>query len=252
MNAELELGERLTDAATAAPDRLGATLEELRRRGARRRRTRIGVTSAAVVLAVAGGTAGAAGALIGGGGGTVAAPPSLAPSAAGASGPQPGVSGDGEPVVEPGTTIDTGEAVAGGVLTFWFEVRDDRLLQAVGQRGADGKLTLFGVTNDPDVAGSGPGGPGFHAGWIFGEGQDQFFTGYVVGDVTTVTLTVDGTVRTARVAAWPPDPAVHVWWLRVPEAPGTPWQPASVRDLTGRDATGRVVAAVPEGGVGPG
>ncbi|MDG6109512.1 hypothetical protein Daura_09355 [Dactylosporangium aurantiacum] len=268
MNAELELGERLTDAAIAAPDRLGVTFEELRRRGARRRRTRLGVTSAAVVLAVAGGTAVAAGALPGrdaGGsadGAPVATQPSVAASQAGSpagspagsasaeSVPAPG--GDPAAVIEPPATIDTGEAVAGGVLTLWFGVQDNRFVQAVGQRGTDGKLALLGVTNDPDVTGPVPGGPGFHAGWEFGGGADRFLTGYVVGDVTTVTLTVDGTARTAKVAAWPPHPAVHVWWLRVPEAPGTPWQQARVRDLTARDASGKVVAVHADGGVGTG
>ena len=155
-------------------------------------------------------------------------------------------------MVEPVTTIDTGEAIDGGTLAFWFGVHQDRFLQAVGQRGADGKLALIGVTNDPDVTGTGPGDAGFHAGWEVGTGPDRFVTGYVIGDVTTVTLIVDGTPRTAKSAVWAENPAVHVWWLRVPEVPGTPWQQVQVRDLTGYDAAGKVVAAKPDGGIGVG
>jgi hypothetical protein len=276
------LTDQLTDVAAAAPDRLGVTVEELRRRGARRRRTRIGVASAAVLL-VAGGTAGGVlsgvlnGALGGGSGGgsgsgsgsgsTVGAPPATAGPAgrpsAGASaedgtGRRP--SGTGYAVVEPVTTIDTGEAIAGGTLTIWFAVHEDRFLQAVGQRGPDGKLALTGVTNDPDVTGTGPGNVGFHAGWEVGSGSDRFVTGYVVGDATTanltvtltVTLTVDGTPATAKVATWPENPAVHVWWLRVPAAAGVMASPVQVRDLVATDAAGTVVASLPNGGVGHG
>ncbi|MEV4511890.1 hypothetical protein AB0K00_23340 [Dactylosporangium sp. NPDC049525] len=269
MNTVLQLSERLseqlTDVATAAPDQLGVTVEELRRRGARRRQTRIGVASAAVLL-VAGATAG--GVLSGVGsagsgpeGATVGAPPATAgPSAGGrsagtstdASTATSADAGSEYAVVEPVTTIATGEATAGGELTLWFAVHDDRFLQAVGQRGPDGRLALIGVTNDPDVAGTGPGDVGFHAGWEVGSGQDRFITGYVVGDVTKVALTVDGTPMTARSAAWSENPAVHVWWLRVPAPAGTNGQPAQVRDLTAFDAAGGVVAAEPDGAVGVG
>ncbi|GAA3189489.1 hypothetical protein ACFO1B_36835 [Dactylosporangium siamense] len=252
------LAGRLTDVAAAAPDRLGVTFEELRRRGARRRRTRIGVASAAVLL-VAGGTtggilSGALGAGLSGGSGngsgggaTVGAPPATA----GAAGrPSAGASSEGYPgyaVVGPVTTIDTGEAVAGGTLAIWFAVYDSRFVQAVGQRGPDGKLDLMGITNDPDVTGTGPGDVGFHAGWDVGSHPDRFFTGYVVGDVTAVTLTIDGVPTKAKVAAWPENPAVHAWWLRVPAV-----SPVDVRNLVATDAAGTVVASLPEGGVGPG
>lgn len=155
-------------------------------------------------------------------------------------------------VVEPVTTIDTGEAIAGGTLTLWFAVHEDRFLQAVGHRGADGKLALVGVTNDPDVTGTGPGDVGFHAGWEVGSGADRFVTGYVVGDVTKVTLTVDGAPATAKVAAWPENPAVHVWWLRVPAAAGAAASSVQVRDLVATDAAGTVVASAPDGGVAVG
>ncbi|MFF5226926.1 hypothetical protein [Dactylosporangium sp. NPDC000521] len=251
MNTELELGDRLTDAAAAAPSQLGVTVEELRRRGARRRRTRIAVTSSAALLVVAASTlAGFSGVGTGSAGdegrAAVGAPPTTAPSV------EP-VQGDeaGDPAIQPRTTIDTGEAFDGGTLTFWFAVRQDVFLQVVGQR-KDGRLTLHGVTNDPDVTGAGPGDPGFHAGWEFGNGQDRFLTGYVVGDVAKVTLTVDGTPREAKTAAWAENPAVHVWWVRAPELPGAPYQQAQVRDLTAFDASGRALATLKEGGVGVG
>lgn len=275
MNADLQLGERLTDAATAAPDQLGVTVEELRRRGTRRRQTRIGVASATVLL-VAGGAVAAG--VLGGGLGSVSgdrtgtagrarddglgvgapavAGPSAGPSASASAGSRggPGTPAPEAPLlqVDPAATIDTGERIAGGVLTLWFVTADGQLLQVVGQRAPDGALSLFGVTNDPDVEGAGPGGVGFHAGWEVGSGPDRFITGYVVGDVKTVTLTVDGTAATAKTAVWRGNPAVHVWWLRVPEVPGTAWQQAQVRNLTGWDAAGRVVTAIPEGGVGVG
>ncbi|GAB3873388.1 hypothetical protein [Dactylosporangium cerinum] len=150
------------------------------------------------------------------------------------------------------TTIDTGEAIAGGTLTIWFAVHEGRFLQAVGQRGPDGKLALTGVTNDPDVTGTGPGDVGFHAGWDVGSDPDRFFTGYVVGDVTTVTLTVDGVPVTAKVATWPENPAVHVWWLRVPAAAAGVASPVQVGNLVATNAAGTVVAALPSGGVGAG
>ncbi|MEV0559971.1 hypothetical protein [Dactylosporangium sp. NPDC050588] len=252
MNTELELGERLTDAAAAAPDQLGVSVEELRRRGARRQRTRIAVTSAVAVLAVAAGAlVGISGVGTGSAGDdgmtTVGAPPTVAQSA------EP-VQGDeaGDPAIQPTATIDTGEAFDGGTLTFWFAVRQNRFLQAVGRRTPDGKLSLYGVTNDPDVTGAGPGDPGFHAGWEFGNGQDRFLTGYVVGDVAKVTLTVDGTPREARTAAWAGNPTVHVWWVRAPEVPGAPYQQAQVRDLTALNANGKPLATHKEGGVGVG
>jgi len=265
----LQLSERisdqLSDAATAAPDQLGVTVEELRWRGARRRRrTRIGVASA-VMLLVAGATAGGLiGGLGSGGSGTaglaVGAPPATAGSSGKPSaGPSAGTSTDASAadgseyaVVEPVTTIATGETMAGGELTLWFAVHQDRFLQAVGQRGADGRLALMGVTNDPDVVGTGPGDVGFHAGWEVGSGQDRFVTGYVVGAVTKVTLTVDGTPMTAKSAAWGENPAVHVWWLRVPAPADTQGQRTQVRDLTAFDAAGGVVAAEPDGAVGVG
>jgi hypothetical protein len=150
------------------------------------------------------------------------------------------------------TTIDTGEQIAGGTLTLWFAVHEQWFLQVVGQRGPDGKLALMGVTNDPDLTGASPGDAGFHAGWQTGEGPDRFVLGYVLGDVTTVTLTVDGAPATARVATWPENPAVHAWWLRVPVKTGAVETSVQVRDLVAKDAAGKVVASLPGGGVGVG
>jgi hypothetical protein len=258
MTTELELGERLTDAATAAPDQLGIPVEELRRRGARRRRTRVAATSAATVLAVAvagGGAVALSGGFGGAGAATVGAPPSVAAAPSGSAVP----SGDPNPdllAVDPATTIDTGEAVAGGTLTLWFAPHDGRFLQVVGVRAAGGRLAVHGVTNDPEITGGAPGAAGFHAGWQFGEGQDRFVTGYLVtdplaGDVAKVSLTVDGQPMTARTATWSGNPAVRVWWLRVPDPAGTQ-QYAQIRDLTGFDAGGKVLAVIPDGGVGVG
>ncbi|MEV4137047.1 hypothetical protein AB0J72_33360 [Dactylosporangium sp. NPDC049742] len=250
MNTELELGERLTDAAAAAPDQLGVSVEELRRRGTRRQRTRIAVTAAAVLVVTAGALVGVSGVGTGSAGDdgltTVGAPPTASPS------PEP-VQGDeaGDPAIQPTATIDTGESFDGGTLTFWFAVRQNQFLQAVGRRTPDGKLSLYGVTNDPDT-GTVPGDPGFHAGWEFGSGQDRFLTGYVVGDAAKVTLTVDGTPREAKTAAWAGNPTVHVWWVRAPEVPGAPYQQAQVRDLTAFDPTGKTLATHKEGGVGVG
>jgi ribosomal protein S18 acetylase RimI-like enzyme len=90
---------------------------------------------------------------------------------------------------------------------------------------------------------------GFYCGSDVGElGADHhswLIVGYVVGDVSTVSLTIDGHVHTAAAEAWSENPRVHIYWSVGPvlqhyrsKAQGS----AMVTEMIARDAVGRIVA----------
>ncbi|GGM12256.1 hypothetical protein ACFFX1_32885 [Dactylosporangium sucinum] len=245
MTTDLDLTERLADAASAAPDQLGVTIGELRLRGARQRRTRAGVASAAAALVVAGG----AFAVAGGSPAPVAAPPS--------PGPAPSLS----PIplsevprmyitVVPSGGLGLDNALGDDGVGLWFAESDGRFVLAFGVRSPDGGISLRSVGTDPAVAPPGPGDAGFHAGYQTSAGDSRFLLGYVVGRaasgpgaVARVTLTIDGRATTAQTAAWPVDGRVHVWWVRLPADTA----PLDVTGLTAVDAQGTVIARIPAG-----
>ncbi|WP_238018418.1 hypothetical protein KZZ52_09150 [Dactylosporangium sp. AC04546] len=245
MTTDLDLNERLADAASAAPDQLGVTIGELRRRGASRRRTRAGVASAAAALVVAGG----AFAVAGGEPAPIAAP----------GGPSPSPSLSAIPVTDlprvyislsPSGTVELGEPVGNASVSLWFAEADARFVMVFGIRDDAGRLVLQAVESDPDVTPPGPGDVGFHAGFTTFGGDSQFLLGYLVapaghgpGAVAKVSLTIDGVPTTAETSAWPKDPRVVAWWVRLPA--GT--APPDVTGLTAVDERGTVIARVPAG-----
>jgi hypothetical protein len=216
-----DLTEQLYAAASAAPDELGLSLPQVRRRGARRRRIRTSALAGAAVIAVAAGTY-----LF-----SPAAPP-VSPVVAAPASPSPSTTD--LPAV-PDQAIDTTTDVGGGTAAFWVIPKDGALLLAVGRHLADSRYELVGVTRATgDVRAA-----GFHATGELLVGPARFLCGYVVGpDVATVRLTLQGSPVTASTAPWPADPTLHVWWYAVPSTP----QAGEVRALS---AAGAVVAQAP-------
>lgn len=152
-----------------------------------------------------------------------------------------------------GALIRTGTAHSGGKLTLWFsESNHGKLHLSLGARDAKGALRSFG---DAVAASRRPGGKGFKAAYnaVNGDSEPREYAlvGIVVGDVSRVTLTVDGKPRTARVAPWSEDPRVHAWWVlgaKLDRWPGKS-QPikGQVTGLTAYGPDGTVVARGDDG-----
>lgn len=269
-----ELAGLLNAAAELAPADLGSDLGEIRRRGRRRNRTRRAATACAGVVtaaAIVAGTAAATSTFSGTGGPTphqVGAPavPDAGLPATEASRTEPPTN----PPVEPppgtftgkpiGELIKTDTAHSGGKLTLWFSesaAGNGRLHLSLGARDATGELRTFGSA----VASSRrPTGVGFKAAYdaVNGDSEprDYALVGIVVGDVSRVTLTVDGKPRTAHVATWSEDPQVHAWWVlgdKLDRWPGKS-QPlrGEVSNLTAYGPDGKVVARGGDGDVAHG
>jgi hypothetical protein len=236
MNTDVEtvLPERLTEAAELAPDQLGASLADIRRRGTGRRRARTGLTVAAALVGVGGLTVTALAVVPGKG---------SAPEQFGAP-PVAVASPSYEPDTPIGPTWKTGISYGDGELTVWVEkpaVYNGKIMVAIAIRHPDGSLQRCGEAIDlagDDLA------PGIHEGYNVLDGTpDRAFTlvGYVVGtEVAALTMTIDGTRHTAKLVTWPADPRVKIWWLAGPDG-ATPDTNVEPTNVVGTDKAGAKV-----------
>ncbi|MET7403321.1 hypothetical protein ABZS66_58595, partial [Dactylosporangium sp. NPDC005572] len=152
--------------------------------------------------------------------------------------------------VSPSGAVELGQPVGNASVSLWFAEADARFVMVFGTRDSAGRMVLQGIGSDPDVVPPGPGDVGFHAGYTTSGGDSRFVLGYVVGPagsgpgaVANVSLTIDGVPTTAETSAWPKDPRVVAWWVRMPADTA----PLDVTGLTAVDGRGTVIARVPAG-----
>jgi hypothetical protein len=80
--------------------------------------------------------------------------------------------------------------------------------------------------------------------------------GIVTGDVSRVTLTVDGKPRTARIATWSEDPRVHAWWVLGDKLDRWPGKSEPIKgeisNLTAYGPDGKIIARGDDGDIAHG
>lgn len=154
-----------------------------------------------------------------------------------------------------GELIKTNTAYSGGKLTLWFsESNDKRLYLSLGARNAKGALRSFGSAVALSRLST---GAVFRAtsDAVNGDSEPRAYAlvGIVTGDVSRVTLTVDGKPRTARVAAWSSDPRVHAWWVLGDKLDRWPSKSeplkGQISNLTAYGPDGKVVARGDDGDI---
>jgi hypothetical protein len=268
--SENNFGEEL---GSLPPDlTLGATSEQIIRRGRRIRTIRQTSIVGAAAVAVLGITSIAA--LAGGGHhgtqtvqsgsgnglGIALAPPSSpspAPASSLPASSSPSVScspaaqsTDGAPSASPdgnappwGTLVQGGTDVGTGktLVLYGFHI-DDAAIPCthfglmVGTLDASGTHTVTGVYAANEFDGSDL-TPGFHAVSMVGKSvAGTYFVGYYVGPAASISVIVDGVPTAAHVAAWSVNPDVKFWWLGG-SANGNP----VIGALSAKDAKGNVL-----------
>jgi hypothetical protein len=102
---------------------------------------------------------------------------------------------------------------------LWLGIdRKGQLVLTGGHVVAGRPVEVFGIDSS-SPAGSVRCGekPGFWCGY---DGSvtpnSMIFVGYVVGDVASVRINVDGRVHRAKTAAWSANPQLPLWWLSLP------------------------------------
>lgn len=159
---------------------------------------------------------------------------------------EPGFVSDNAPI---GEVITTDTEIEGGRLALWFShlaQQDGKLAASMGIRTADGTLRTVGQAVDLDKSDLAPGfHMGYDAGPLLPELREYAVFGIVVGDVSKVTLAVDGEPKTAELATWSANPQVHVWWVVGPTLDRTPSKADPVKGvvtkLTAYGPDGKVV-----------
>jgi hypothetical protein len=169
---------------------------------------------------------------------------------------QPVSDGAGDSTVVSGRIVATGVSFQWGRMVMWMGAQPNGGLAPYVGTTVEGqpvtRYSMIGSAGDStdgyQCGAPGAKANGFHCGLYASgtpeDGRAYLAFGYVVGNVSTVTLTVGGVARAASTAVWSDDPAVHFYWVAGPRTTHYTAGWGAVTTMIARDASGHVIARV--------